>query len=457
MKLRNRSLLLPLGGLLIHVFMLCNLAAHFTWNHGPQPRLTNTPLPSGWTKKIKPVEQESANRFARALREQKKREIESKGLMFYPRRKTDNFGLDLFVRDATRTDPGGDFFQLYAGGYAARFGASIFEAPQSTPRNLLYEKIKKTIPFHPPNRYPPGFIFTVGVFLTLFSPWGAYFFWIVLHEIVLGYCIYLTYKLIPDDPVAFSFAALMWLVFLPWYLELYMGQTTFIIMAGTFSIGYHFITEQKAKTACSWWIATLLTKPLTLLYVPLFLRMKRFRFLIVGLGVPFMGTGAYFIFKPADAAVFFGWALGQKIVTSLGNDCFQNLVFHFLFSQGGVTALSLIVVTAGTVYTFRSHPFNPVKTLILWVCIYFLGYAHVWQHHQVLLLGAIISGFAATRKYRFLLPWLAATLPSPFYFFEGNWNWFREVIYLSAGTLPVILLLTILFIPSTWKLMEVSR
>jgi Glycosyltransferase family 87 len=450
MTSRRLSLGLLLLAALIHGAMLANLANHFTLDAGGwTPVQTGRTPPVHWNRNVRPTgpfTDPGSHHFEKKLKTLKDHEIRTKPLMFVPPRKTDNFGLDLWVRDSNRTDPGGDFFQIYYAGLAAREGLSIFENDPPGPDRVRAEQLKRTIPFHPPNRYPPPFIYTAGVALSYLPVWNAYLAWTILHELVLIICIFVTWRLSRHDLVAFAVSSVMWLAFTPWYLELYMGQTTFLIMAGTFILGAFLSRCGSIVTAGFWWTLTLATKPLTLLYTPLLIRLKHRRLAGWGIGIPLVMSLVYFVVKPADLSVFSGWAFGQEMVSSLGNLCFQNLMYHVWFSNILVLIITLTTVCIGLYFTCLHKPFEPVRVLCLWVTVYFLGYAHVWEHHQVLLLSAVILPYLVTRRKRFLVPWLLAAIPSPYYFFEGHWNWAREVVYLASGTLPVLVLFGLLVI-----------
>ncbi|MBN1355466.1 DUF2029 domain-containing protein [bacterium] len=433
-----------------HGIMLANLARHFTWSGGELvPIRTGSRPPAHWNRGHRssgPLSRPGTHRFEQKLRELKAHEIRTRQLISVPPRQTDNFGLDLWVRDANRTDPGGDFFQIIYAGTALRKGLNIYENDSSEADTRRATILKRTVPFHPPNRYPPGFIYTAGWALSFLSPWNAYLFWTVLHEFALFGCIWITWRMSRYTPQVFILSAVMWLAFTPWYLELYMGQTTFLIMTGTFVLGAWWAGEGSRSRAGLWWMLTLLVKPLTLLYASLLVRLKQWRVLAWGLGIPVLSVAIYFSVYPADAPVFFGWASGREMVSSLGNLCFQNLVFHFCFSDRVALGIALAALVTGLYFTFLHKPFNPIRVLCIWVTVYFLGYTHVWEHHQVLLLSALVLAFTATKKSRFLLPWLLAAVPSPFYFFEGHWNWIREIVYLGSGTLPVLIFLFLLMV-----------
>lgn len=446
MTLKRIVIYLFLGAsVLIHIAMLLNLAAHFNM----------TLVPPGWT----PVKSPVANRpahwardnqdgFFRSLempyfesryRDLKQKEVSSKGLMKVPPRKTSNFGLDLFLRDANNTDPGGDFFQLYQSGLDARRGITIYESNPVSLEKGSIPKLTSSTPFHPPNRYPPPFAYTFGLFFTLFNPWNALLVWTVIHEAALLYCIYLSIR-IGGDKTDRSFVAIgMWLGFLPWYLELYMGQTTFILMMGTMVLAAWFLETAPKLFAHGAWLLTLITKPVSLLYAPVLFRMREYKVLFTGLILAVAGSAVYFYHQPDDAMLFIRWAFGQEMVLSPGNYGFQNFLYRFFFSELFVRVFSIGMIVIGLLLTFRWGRFHPVRAICLWIAIYFLGYAHVWQHHQVLLNAGVCLAFLMTGRLRYFLIWLIMTIPSPFYFFEGNWNWTRETLYLFVGSAPAVL------------------
>ena len=437
--------LLLIAAVGFHLLMLWNIAAHFQWQPngrwGWEPVRHDVDRPAHWDRNAPPIgpfKTAPGHRFQQQLTRMKDTETAAKGLMFVPPRRTSNFGLDFWVRDANHTDPGGDFYQLYYGGLAARHGVSIFENDPDGFKPKLIKRLKTQTPFHPPNRYPPGFIYSIGVLLTMFTPWNAYLLWVIVHEIVLGFCIYQTVRICQPGTALIASAA--WLGFLPWYLELYMGQTTFLIMAGTLALAMMFLNRMRPWAAGAWWAVTLITKPLTLLYVPLLLRMKKFKFTAWGLAVPVVSALVYFVFRLDDGRLFVQWTLGQDMVTSPGNFCLQNWLYRFHYSVQAVTLTSCGVIAAGLLFTWVFAPRHPVRVLLFWVTVYLLGYTHVWQHHQVLLLPAVIIPYGLTARKIFLAPWLLAALPSAFYWFEGHWNWTREVIYLSQGALPPLVL-----------------
>nr|HPQ40812.1 glycosyltransferase 87 family protein [bacterium] len=446
MKLRTANILLILA-VVFHGVMLWNLTAHFAWQSGFPPRWlpqkTGTANPDHWAAShtgIGPFKHRiDPQREARWI-DKKQQMVRSRSLMAVPPRMTDNFGLDFWVRDANNTDPGGDFFQLVRSGLDVRHGTSIYEnyPPEMDP--ALKQYLNAAVPFHPPNRYPPGFAFTIGVILSLFRPWDAYLLWILIHELVLVFCIFRSRRLAEGSKARFRIAAAMWLAFLPWYLELYMGQTTFIIMAATLFLGLYLDDRDHGVHAGTWWALSLITKPISLLYAPVLVRKRRFAMLLIGLAVAVGSAAAYFVVRPDDGRLFLRWMSGEEMVYSLGNYGFQALLFRFHLDDQTPRYVALALVGIGLLRTFTNRKTHGIRLLSMWVAIYFLAYTHVWEHHQVLLLPAVIMPWLFTGKKRYIMIWFLAAMPSLFYLFNGHWNWTREVLYLTGASLPPLLL-----------------
>ncbi|MGB3977284.1 MAG: glycosyltransferase family 87 protein [bacterium] len=432
--------------ILFHLGMLVNLAMHFEWHADfsamISPRKIGAKTPEHWNSGngIALFAKSGRSRFEEKWRELKRSLVNSKELNSNPARCTDNFGLDFLVRDANNADPGGDFFQLYQSGIDFRRGTSIYENYTIKDRAKI-SKSPVTLPvFHPPNRYPPGFAYTIGLLLSMMKPWMAYFVWVLLHEIVLVLCIVLSYKAANGSFFRFKIAAAMWLAFLPWYLELYLGQTTFILMAATFILALYLDDYAGALHAGTWWTASLVTKPVSLLYAPVLIRKRRPGMLMIGLGIAIGSAAVYFLGRPMDAKLFLKWMSGEEMVTSLGNYCFQALLYRFHRSDIAVMSIALGFIFTALYMTFRSAEIHSTRLIVLWVCVYFLSYTHVWEHHLVLFLPVLVLPWLYSGKIRYVVLWFLAALPSSFYLFNNNWNWTRELLYLSCAAAPVLLL-----------------
>lgn len=123
-----------------------------------------------------------------------------------------------------RPGPGADFFAVYHAGRQVWTGRSPYqheERPQVTP------------PYFAPFRYPPGVAYTLGAGMAWSKPWWAYATWLVVLEglLVLGLW---QLRTLVEDPVRLAWLRASWLAFPPYFLELWMGQFTFVAAMGVF-------------------------------------------------------------------------------------------------------------------------------------------------------------------------------------------------------------------------------
>src|SRR5689334_8874063 len=129
-----------------------------------------------------------------------------------------------------------DFYSIYQAGYNARGGVDIYEGDPA--------KIQVVVPYFTPYRYLPIVAYTVGLLLSLFSSLTAYKIWVVVIELTLLLCVFITYRRV-RDPDVFARLAFMWLCFTPFYLELFMGQ--FSLVQGALIFGMLLTAESTER------------------------------------------------------------------------------------------------------------------------------------------------------------------------------------------------------------------
>src|SRR5436309_1055637 len=119
--------------------------------------------------------------------------------------------LDFLFNDAMhRVGPASDFATYYVAGHNWLEGRSIYRGGYG----FGY-------------RYHPLFAMTAGAGLCHLPIRAAFALWVVLHELLLLADLWALRSLIPDDRRRRAFAALM-LLFSPYYLEVYMGNASFV-------------------------------------------------------------------------------------------------------------------------------------------------------------------------------------------------------------------------------------
>jgi hypothetical protein len=326
--------------------------------------------------------------------------------------------------DATVTHGrrGWDFYALYQAGHNVLTGHSVYESDGAA--------IDMVIPdgTYTPFRYLPLPAYTVGAFLNLVSPLWAYRIWVAFVEGILLLCIALTWRAVRDVDL-FARLAAMWLCYTPFYLELYMGQfslvqgamiyvTLLLALRGKLDLGFDLA-----------WVGSVLWKQNTTLWVPVMVRLKRWRALALLALLLALTAGPYFAFYPGSLGAFARNFSGEAPWFQLGNLGFRQLVFDVMWSVGDVLetelAPSLYVGVQGAVaggVLFLSLALllldrqpDWVLHLSLWVTGFFLLYHHVWEHHYVMLLPVLVALSMRAESPWLWIIYVVLALPTPFY------------------------------------------
>jgi hypothetical protein len=129
----------------------------------------------------------------------------------------------------------GCFFGIYQAGVNLSNGESIYGCETyRTPKELA-------VPFYHFYRYLPFTSYVSSVFARVLRPWQAYWAWIAFNEILLAACILFTVRLRDRFGRTAIIAASFWLLFSPFYAELYMGQFCFMMTFFIFLILYPYL------------------------------------------------------------------------------------------------------------------------------------------------------------------------------------------------------------------------
>lgn len=297
-------------------------------------------------------------------------------------------------------------------------GVDFFSVVQSG-RNLLdsvniysLDPIRQIVPYYNPFRYHPFMAYSVGLLSSLVRPEIAYILWIFIQEIVLGVNLFFTRKIFPDSRSAIT-AMSMWLLFTPYYLELYMGQFSFLMASLMFWTIAAWI-QGRDRNAAVFWICSLVVKSNSVLFTPALLKTRRWKTVVmagaisIGLAVP------YFVLVPGSVEDFLRNITASTTAPTLfGNQGFSAFIgvallrFNGLWSDfaqefasrvetmNDLMALplllwSVLVVGVATVITVRSPRNAFVPLILLWILAYFLFYKHVWEHQYVMMIPVLV-------------------------------------------------------------------
>jgi hypothetical protein len=287
---------------------------------------------------------------------------------------------------ATHGQRGWDFFALYQAGHNLRTGVSIYQSDNA--------RIEVVAPVYTPYRYLPFAACTLGWLLSALPPLWAFRLWVLLVELALLASAWVCWRLGPT-PTRGATAAALWLVFTPYYLELYLGQ--FTLMQAALALLMLLAAERLdwgARFTLPW-AASLLWKQNTALLAPVLARLRQWRPLLLGVGAVLLFSLPYFAWDRPGLAAFLGNLRSGPPAHALGNLGVRQLLYS-LSSAALPQAPPVVhlwlqyvwvvgVVLLGLWITWRGKA-DALLLLCLWLTSFFLLYHDVWEHHYVLLL-----------------------------------------------------------------------
>jgi len=331
----------------------------------------------------------------------------------------------LFNDTMHRFGPGGDFFSIYAAGVKARAGESIYTIGGHV----------ETVPYAYAFRYAPLVAYTVGAALSCLPAIAAYAVWLIGCELALLRNIRLTLALAPDKRTGYVAAAL-WLLFTPYYLELFVGQFTFITASLIFwaYLGWREGGRGATHKADWFWAAAVWLKMMPLLYLPILLLRGRWKAaLAVGL-VLVVSSAFYFTEYPQDWSVFAATNAVDAPAGHAGNLGLMALMYHAVGERQAAYSLAratvLVLVGASLAWlTYRAWAagrqragdFEGRMLMLYAACsaAYLLAYKDVWEHHSVLLLPPLVLlALRRENPWLWLPPFLISALPGLFALYD---------------------------------------
>ncbi len=280
----------------------------------------------------------------------------------------------LFVDAALMVGPGSDFFSIYEAGNRFLHGLSLYVKDHAIAR----------APFFWNYRYLPFIGYSAGALLSKLPPFVAYYGWIFLNECLLGLNLYLTAKLAKTAKV-FLVAAVPWLIFSPYLVELSVGQWSFLLASLIFWSIYGVLKNSKSIYA---YVLAPLVKPNAFILLPYFLQLKKYRLLCWTAAATLITSAPYFWYFH-DFKNFVQINLVDDFYSRGGHFGFKSLYYLLTMQYLQLPAAKIWfwVFTAAllifTLYaTFRYR--DKVASFALWICCFFFIYKDVWEHHYVL-------------------------------------------------------------------------
>jgi hypothetical protein len=291
-------------------------------------------------------------------------------------------------------------------------------------------------------RYHPLFILTIGQLLASLKMATAHHVWIAINEVLLFIGLLYLRRLLPDWRHFIAAAGLL-AIWSPYYLEVYMGNSTFVVTMLSLMAFYHYRRGQRAAFLALL-TAGILIKPPPLVFLPILLVRKQWTSIGIVLAAIIVTAAPYFVLHPDQ------WAIFRRINTEAvplagfaihaGTQGLHGLVVTLCTRLSGVPTAELASYSqlpAGCQVLIRLWPLlfivpsflatwrlrnQPDAAVFLWTATYILGYKDVWEHSYTFLIAGLVYLWLSGRVNRvlFLICAIAVALPTAFALYDDT-------------------------------------
>ena len=374
----------------------------------------------------------------------------------------------LFDDAQHRSGQGVDFYSVVQAGKNLVDGVSVYST----------KPVEQIVPYYNPYRYHPFVAGTIGLLSILLRPDISYILWVLIQEGLLLLNILLTRSLFSDARSAAE-ATGLWLLFSPYYLELYMGQFSFLMGSLLFWSMLAWMKGRERPGDISW-VLSLMVKSNSGVFVPVLLKLGRWKFVVAAGATSIAIAIPYFIAQPGSLADFSrNFTESIKAQTLFGNQGFAALLGVVVLRSAGVwsdfvhefalrietmnemlilplAAWTVIVVALALVVTVRTSRDSGMALLLLWILAYFLFYKHVWEHQYVMIIPFFVLLYHQIKKGMLTIPlsffWIVfsiVALPTGFVFIDRSpvlfdpeiqWRTWESILFHGPKPLAVLAL-----------------
>ncbi len=363
--------------------------------------------------------------------------------------------LDVWFHDTDRVPRGLDFFSIYQAGRNFLRGQSVFygvREHRDGPEALV-------VPYFSGFRYLPVYAYSFGVILNILPPWHSYWAWVIFVQILLFFNLYLT-RYIPVSPPIRRVIIAMWLAYSPYYIELHIGQQS-MVTTTLIHIAVIAHLNKRTKLRDTSYVVSVLWKINTALFLPIWLKLKRWKTIAALIILTFCLSAPYFLLVEGSFQEFSSYFQHKFIAAgpnSLGLWAFwvqilQRFSLDHATIRHSLTIWSFIIAATASAATLLPRKICFYKALSMWICVYFLTYQYVWEHHYVMLLPVFTVGmlFKNLRLPTTLL-WFFCAAPTPYIVLNDPsvpmpqlyWTFLEKTVYHGTKVIPVLVFFCLL-------------
>jgi hypothetical protein len=322
-------------------------------------------------------------------------------------------------------------------------------------------------------RYHPLFAALFGITLSQLSVSAAFAIWVIIQEICF---FFVGWRLafFMRDWKCLLISRIILVFFSPYYLEAYMGQSTFItasLLIGAFEL----LSVGRTWPFTALLIFSIIIKPIGLVFFPYLLFRKLYKEATVAVIVIIITAAPFFLMDEHSWSTFLainlrsitaaGWVVNagnqgfHGFITNLGTrlseiptsklSSFKELP---LFWQALLSLLPVFFVLCSGFISWK-HRHNLGLAVFLWSAIYLLGYKDVWEHsYSFACLGLLWLYAAEVIPVKILFAFvLLMALPTGFLFYnvplppgpsdpEHSWSMPISMLHHATKSIPLLTL-----------------
>lgn len=356
--------------------------------------------------------------------------------------------LDAFFHDTDRVPRGLDFFSIYQAGRNFLRGQSVYYGVRV--HDLGPEAL--VVPYFSGFRYLPAYAFVFGSLLNLLPPWPSYWSWIAIVELMMMFNLTALRRL-PISTRMLRTIAAMWLIFSPFYIELHIGQQSMVTVTLIhLAIIAHMRGSIGLRDTC--YAGSVLWKINTVLYIPVWIKLKRWKTLILLAVLTLITSVPYFLSIPGSFPEFRSYFRHKFVAAGPNSLGFSTLLIQFLQHAEldpetsrlllNLCKLTIIVIAAAATLLPRKICFS--HALMMWICVFFLTYQYVWEHHYVMILPLISAGMVDQKLRNWtIMVWFFCAVPTPYILLNNpsipmpqhQWSLSLAAFYHGTKVLPI--------------------
>jgi len=339
--------------------------------------------------------------------------------------------------------PGQDFFQIPNAAYSFIRGGDFqgnFNGQENAYINCC--GVNKNV-------YHPVFTLLVGTPLQLFKPWTSFNLWLFLHLLTSVFVIVFLIKNFKNH----KYLPLALTIFLAsnfQYYEILNNQYHFLFDLFTFLFLYENLKNNDSLKAGIFYFLGLIVKPIGLLYLLPLVIYKKFKIILIGLGLYFAITLPFY-FLP-EGQYFFDNFLGaaKSIIPN------YNIVHLFrLFGKNLNTVYLwelIFLLASSAIFIFKKPKF--ITAILFMTCFQLIFYGGTYPYHYSILPFVLSLWFLVKNNGLKLFESIALVLlylPAPIYYaniFSGNLQQIQVTIFVFWTMIPLFLLTISLYVKS---------